>query len=61
MKKIENYIHGKKTSVSQTLLGVFDPSTGEQISNVVMSDENDFQNLIESSKKINLNGLTQLL
>ena len=51
MKKIENYIHGKKISSSSNYINVNDPSTGEKISEVVMSDDNDFKNLIDSSKK----------
>ena len=52
MKKIENYIHGKITSTSNNFIHVNDPSTGEVISEVVMSDINDFKNAIVSSKKI---------
>ena len=52
MKKIENYIHGKITSTSNNFIHVHDPSTGDVISEVVMSDINDFKNAIESSKKI---------
>jgi malonate-semialdehyde dehydrogenase (acetylating)/methylmalonate-semialdehyde dehydrogenase len=51
MKIIENYIHGKKTKNSEKTIPVFDPSTGEEISKVVMSDINDFENTIISSKK----------
>ena len=48
MEKIENYIHGNKVSVTNNLLSVFDPSTGEEISKVVMSDINDFKKVVES-------------
>ena len=41
MKKIENYIHGKITSTSNNFIHVHDPSTGDVISEVVMSDIND--------------------
>ncbi len=51
MKKIENYINGKKVSLSKDSLSVYDPSTGEEISTVVMSDANDFKNVIRSSKQ----------
>ena len=34
MIKIQNYIHGKQTSNSNNLLGVFDPSTGEENVNI---------------------------
>ena len=32
MKKIENYINGKKINYSNEFLDVYDPSTGEIIS-----------------------------
>ena len=51
MKKIENYIHGKHTSSSNEELKVFNPSTGEQSGKVVLSNYEDFQKTIESSKK----------
>jgi len=51
MKKIENYIHGKQVSTSEKHLSVYDPSTGEVISEVVLSDNNDFNSAIESSKR----------
>ena len=49
MTIIENYINGKKTSKSKDLLDVFDPSTGEVISKVVLSDINDFNQALQSS------------
>ena len=51
MKKIENYIHGKLVFNSTKEQSVYDPSTGEEISKVVLSDRNDFKKVIESSKK----------
>ena len=51
MNKIENYIHGSKVSKSNNFLSVYDPSNGEEISKVVMSDINDFNSVIESAKK----------
>ena len=51
MKKIKNYIHGKIVCNSKKEQSVFDPSKGEEIAKVVLSDENDFINVIESSKK----------
>ena len=42
MKKIENYIHGKLVFNSTKEQSVYDPSTGEEISKVVLSDSNDF-------------------
>ena len=50
MKKIENFINGKISSSSSNLLSVEDPSTGEVLGNVVLSDRNDFNNIIKSSK-----------
>ncbi len=51
MKKIENYINGNITSSSKNCLAVFDPSTGEKISEVVLSNNHDFDSVISSSKK----------
>jgi len=51
MKKIENYIHGKITSNSKKELSVSDPSTGEEIAKVVLSSLDDFNNVIQSAKK----------
>ncbi len=54
MKKIQNYIHGKKTNNSDYFIPIYDPSKGEQISEVVMSNEEDFNQTIESSKAAQL-------
>ncbi len=51
MYKVENYIDGKKTSISKRFLDIFDPSTGDVIGNVVLSNKDDFLNLIKSSQK----------
>ncbi len=51
MKKIENYIHGKIISNSTKEQSVYDPSTGEEVSRVVLSNLEDFNKVIESSKK----------
>ena len=51
MNKIQNYIHGKKNSNSDNLLPVFDPSTGEEISQVVLSNTDDFNKVVNSSKE----------
>ena len=51
MKKIKNYIHGKQVSISLKDLPVYDPSTGEEISTVVLSESDDFNEAIKSSKK----------
>ena len=51
MKKINNYINGKSITFSEKFLDVFDPSKGEKISEVVMSNSKDFSETINSSKK----------
>jgi len=52
MKKIQNFIDGKITSISKQTLPVYDPSTGEQTSEVVLSNNEDFEKVLESSKRI---------
>ena len=52
MKKIENYADGKITSISENYIDVFDPSTGEESAKVILSNHEDFNQAIESSKKI---------
>ena len=49
MIKVENYINGNVTSDSNIYLPICDPSKGEKIGDVVNSNNNDFNNLIESS------------
>ena len=51
MHTIHNYIDGKPISISKKFLDVEDPSTGEIIAKVVLSNQEDFYKLIESSKK----------
>tara|TARA_Y100000590_G_C15746223_1_gene1022186 strand:- start:7113 stop:8600 length:1488 start_codon:yes stop_codon:yes gene_type:complete len=51
MNKIHNYINGSSRSISENELSVEDPSTGEEIAKVVMSSEEDFEAIIKSSKK----------
>ncbi len=51
MRKIHNYINGSLVSLSKNELTVDDPSTGEGIAKVVLSSSDDFQKVIESSKK----------
>ena len=55
MKKIHNYIHGTNISHSDKELAVDDPSTGEEIAKVVLSSVKDFDKVIESSKKSQIN------
>ncbi len=52
MKKIKNYINGSVTSISKNTQDVFDPSTGEKISEVVLSSAEDFNEVIKSAKQI---------
>ena len=53
MNKIGNYIHGKHVhTLSTEELSVFDPSKGEECAKVGLSNLEDFNQAIESSKKI---------
>ena len=49
MHIIKNYINGKIECSSKKNQAVFDPSTGEKISEVVLSDINDFETTLNSS------------
>ena len=51
MKKIHNYVNGSLSSISTKELSIEDPSTGEKIAKVVLSSNQDFEKVIESSKK----------
>ncbi len=51
MKKINNYINGSLSGVSKDSLPVYDPSKGEQIAEVINSNNEDFKKTIESSEK----------
>lgn len=51
MRKIKNYINGNNQSLSDNYLEVIDPSTGEQVSEVLLSNQKDFKSLIMSSQK----------
>ena len=50
MDKILNYINGSIKSYSKNFIDVYDPSNGEVISQVVMSNKEDFDEAIISSK-----------
>tara|TARA_X000000950_G_C13899574_1_gene654366 strand:- start:873 stop:2360 length:1488 start_codon:yes stop_codon:yes gene_type:complete len=50
MSNIKNYINGNLTSVSNNFLDVYDPSIGEKISSVVLSNKEDFEICVKSSK-----------
>ena len=49
MKKIKNFIGGLNHCESNNFLPVYNPSTGEKISEVVSSNNKDFENCINSS------------
>ena len=51
MKIIKNYIDGKIVSISNKDLPIYDPSTGDVISKVILSNNKDFEKAVESSKK----------
>ena len=49
MKKIKNFIGGQSHCESNNYLPIYNPSTGEKISEVVSSNLKDFENCIKSS------------
>ncbi len=51
MNQVKNYIHGQSVCSSKNFLDIDDPSKGETIREVVLSNSEDFNNVIESSKK----------
>jgi malonate-semialdehyde dehydrogenase (acetylating) / methylmalonate-semialdehyde dehydrogenase len=51
MKTVKHYINGTSTASSQEYLPVIDPSNGEQIASVTLANSNDFNNIIKSSVK----------
>ena len=50
MNKIENYIDGNIVSYSSKTQEVYDPSTGDQTAEVVLSNKEDFTKALESSE-----------
>ena len=50
MKQILNYINGKKVGLSKKFLEVQDPSTGEIISEVILSNKEDFNNALDTAQ-----------
>jgi malonate-semialdehyde dehydrogenase (acetylating) / methylmalonate-semialdehyde dehydrogenase len=50
MRKFKNYINGQIEAISEKYNDVFDPSTGDVIAKVIMSDQTDFDKIITSSK-----------
>ena len=51
MKKILNYINGNIQGDSNNFIPIEDPSKGEEIGEVIIANNVDFKNAIESSKK----------
>ena len=51
MKIIKNYVNGKIDCVSSETLPVYDPSKGEKIAQVVVSNYEDFKSILDSSIK----------
>ena len=52
MKRLDNYINGKiVVGKSNKYLPVDDPSKGEIISEVLLSNLNDYNSLVDSSEK----------
>ncbi len=50
MKKIDNFIGGKSIKgLSEKYLDIYNPSTGEIISQVILSNKNDYNNVVENS------------
>ena len=49
--KIHNYINGKIVSYSKEHLPIYDPSKGEEIGSVILSNDRDFAEVLSSSKK----------
>ena len=51
MQLIKNFINGEKINISKKTKKIFDPSKGEEIGQVVLSDQDDYNLAIESSTK----------
>ena len=51
MRQIDNYINGSLQCQSTKRMSVEDPSTGESIGSVVLSNQDDFNQTIKSSRK----------
>ena len=54
MKKVLNYLNGKTQGISKDYMPIYNPSTGEVISNVILSNNEDFKEAITSSKNSQL-------
>ncbi len=50
MKLVSNYLNGNLHHISKNSLDVIDPSTGEKIAEVVLSNQEDFNQVVVSSK-----------
>ncbi len=51
MYKVQNYINGKRVNISNDELDIFDPSTGDIIGQVTLSNNSDFLECLKSSKE----------
>ena len=52
MNRIGNFVDGKQIEgLSNKEQSVFDPSKGEECNKVILSNKNDFDKVVESSKK----------
>ena len=51
MQLIKNFINGEKINISKKTKKIFDPSKGEEIGQVVLSNQDDYNLAIESSTK----------
>ena len=49
MKTIKNYIDGSIVGLSDKYQGIYDPSKGEEIGKVILSNKDDFDKIIKSS------------
>ncbi len=60
--QIKNYINGKKIANSDSYIDIFDPSKGEIIGEVVLSNNQDFKQLLKSSENgfLNWSNITPL-
>ena len=55
MKKILNYLDGNSFSISKKEIPVEDPSTGDVVAKVILSSKDDFEKVVKSSRKSQIN------
>ena len=56
MKRLLNYINGEHIGSSSRSIEIVNPAKGETISQVILSNKNDFDHCIKSSLKLKMNG-----